>query len=181
MKKVILLGTVHGDFTPRKELIKEVEKHKPDQLFIELTQQEVSNGKEESIRKEMFYVLEYAIENKIPYILFDIDESCFKDEISENEIEQASDWGEILEYFNKFSWQELNNRAPNEIKKIKELKEEDIDKYFDRAKIKSRESKIEKNIITELIDGTNVVVTGNAHLTHMLSGIPNSFAPLRTD
>jgi hypothetical protein len=45
--------------------------------------------------------------------------------------------------------------------------------------MKEREAAIEKNILGELVDGVNVVITGAGHLTHLLAAIPDSVAPLR--
>ena len=47
--------------------------------------------------------------------------------------------------------------------------------------MEERNSILEENIKSSLIDGTNMVVTGAGHLSDLLKSLPNSKAPLRQD
>lgn len=180
MKKVIILGTIHLGFTPKDELIKEIEKYKPDQLLIELTEKEVKEGQENSIRDEMFYVHEFASSSAIPYVLFDTDEDTLKDGITGTEPDFLLMEEKVKQVLVGSDWKELNEAHPWLQKDIKEIEDRIVTTYFDTNRMKMREIKIAQNIRENLIEGTNVVITGCGHITHLLQDLPGSVAPLRT-
>lgn len=72
MKEVIVLGTIHLNWTPKNELEKKLEDLKPDKLLVELSPEELKNPREDSIRDEMFVAYDWAIANQIPVAVFDV-------------------------------------------------------------------------------------------------------------
>jgi hypothetical protein len=67
-KQIIIVGTIHLNWTPANELKEILNEFKPDKLFIELSPEEAQNrNREESIRDKMFVAYDWAI--KITYQL----------------------------------------------------------------------------------------------------------------
>ena len=178
MKKVIIIGTIHLGWTPGDELKAEIAKYNPDKLFIELTDSEVEGV---SIRDEMFIALDWARENIVPYAFFDSDFGSLKDGITGKEPEFMAQELRVKEMLKEHNWKSLNNRGPWNDPEIKKAEDEIIAKYFDLEKKRRREEVMTQNIMSELVEGTNVVITGAGHITHFLADIPNAVAPFRTE
>lgn len=179
MKKVIVIGTIHLDWTPKSELLLEVKKHKPDKIFIELTKKEVEGGRENSIRDEMFFVLNFAEEENIPYYLFDTDINTLKEGVTGKEKGFLEYENKVKKLLSDYSWKDLNSRKPWENSEVKKNEDYIVEKFFDIEKMKQRNELISKNIQENLVEGTNVIVTGAGHITDLLEDLPNSVAPLR--
>lgn len=179
MKKVIIIGTVHLNWTPHKELIEEVKKHNPDKVLIELTEKEVLAGKDKSNRDEMFAILEWIKQVNINYSLFDTNINTFKSGITGKEAGFVEYELRVKNLLKDYEWKKLNSQAPWHIKEVKELEDYLVEKYFDKEKMQNRNREIENNIQSELVSGVNVVVTGAGHVSDLLKALPNSTAPLR--
>lgn len=181
MKEVIIIGTIHLNWTPKEELIAEIKKYNPSQVFIELTDKEVEGGRENSIRDEMFSVLEWVRDQGIPYILFDTDLDTLKPGVTGKEREFLDYELKVKGMLKGHNWKSLNNISPWKVKEVDDLEEFLINKFYDRKRMEERNSILEENIKSSLIDGTNMVVTGAGHLSDLLKSLPNSKAPLRQD
>lgn len=179
MKNIILLGTIHLNWTPKLDLISEIKKYNPDKLLIELTEKEVFDGREHSIRDEMFFALDYAQKENLQYYLFDTDVSTMKPGVTGKEPEFEAYEVEVKKLLAGKTWKDLNIEKYWKDPKVDKLEKSIIDAYYVEKKMKEREAAIEKNILGELVDGVNVVITGAGHLTHLLAAIPDSVAPLR--
>lgn len=183
MKQIILIGTLHLGLTPKKDLIAEISKHKPDKLLIELTEEEVVAGANESNRDEMFVALNYAVANHISYELYDVDFSTLLSGITGSE----PDFVELHEEIEKcirgkgLDWKQTNQPGSIIDVEINKIDRKIVDRFFDKDKIKKRNQLLAKNIEGNLIEGNNVVVTGSGHIDHLLRDLPGSIAPLRAN
>jgi len=182
MKEIIVIGTLHSNSTPHKELLELVEEVGPDKVFVELSPEELGEERRQnSIRDEMFAVYDWARDHKLPICAFDIENDILKEGVTGNEaifqeLEQKSK--KILE---NYSWKELNEKAPWNIPRIRELEEELEEKYIDQEKSKERERQILENIKNELIEGKNLIITGAGHLSFFEKELPNAHFILRTN
>ena len=64
MQKIIVIGTVHGGFTPDEELKEVFEEYSPKQLFVEVAEEHVKKNKLKDYPPEMIFTLRWAKENK---------------------------------------------------------------------------------------------------------------------
>ena len=172
MKEVILIGTAHLGLTPIEELVDEVMSHNPDRVLIEVDQQ--GNGAE-----EMKLLLDWCKESNVEYRCFD--QSVPAEKIAGRPTKKEIDdfTAVIKETLQGVSWKELNKRSAWETTGAERPDQDFLDTFYNAEKIVERERLIEKNIVSVLTGGTNVVVTGAGHLTHLLKAIPGSAAPLR--
>ena len=181
MKQVIIIGTIHHHWTPCEELMAEIERHRPDKLFIELSDIDIKNGEAASIRDEMFCALRWAKEQEIPYELFDIDEDTLRPGVTGKEPEFMEQERKVKAILGSNDWRSLNNQSLWEDPEVKEIEDAIVEKYFDKEKTDARNRILADNITHGLVEGVNVVVTGAGHITHLLEDIPQSVAPLRTN
>jgi pheromone shutdown protein TraB len=180
MKQVILIGTIHLNWTPKDELIEEIKKYSPDKLLIELTEKEVKDGPEKSIRDEMFFALNYAKEAGVEYHLFDTDISTMKLGVTGKEPEFEEYEIQVKSLLAGKTWKDLNIEAYWKDPEVDKLDKFIVEKYYQKDLMDARNKTIEENIKANLVEGTNVVVTGAGHLTHLLEAFPDAMAPLRT-
>jgi len=179
MKNVVILGTIHLNWTPKEELVEEIAKYSPDKIFIELTKKEVEEGKDNSIRDEMFNVLEYAKLNGVNYFLFDTDRDTFKAGVTGKEPGFNEYENKVKKLLSNYNWKDLNKQEPWLEPKVNALEEYLKNTYFDIEEMNKREEELVANITSNLVEGVNVVVTGAGHINTYLEKIPNSIAPLR--
>ena len=70
MRKIIIIGTLHS-YTPSNELKEILEKYKPNQLLVEITQENINKNNFKSYPEEMVFAYGWAIKNKIKVNGFD--------------------------------------------------------------------------------------------------------------
>lgn len=172
MKEVILIGTIHLGLTPIEELVSEVVTYNPDRVLIEVDKE--GNGAE-----EMKLLLDWCKENNVEYRCFDTAVPAEKSASRPTQREIIGFAELIKKKLHGVSWKDLNNRLTWESTGAEDVNQAFTDKFYDLDKIETRNKLIEQNIPPLLTEGTNVVVTGAGHLTHLLAAIPGSTAPLR--
>ena len=179
MKEIICIGTIHLNWTPENELVDVLNELKPDHVFVELSPEELQGQREESIRDEMFFAYDWAIKNRIPVTVFDVEQSGLKEGVTGKEPEFMDHELKSKELLKNYSWKDLNKIEPWQISEVAALEKEIVEKYFDKEKSKQREFQMMKNIKRRLVDGRNVVVTGAGHLTFFKEQFPEAKLPLR--
>lgn len=179
MKEIIVVGTIHLNWTPKEEIEDVLAELKPDQLLVELSPNELKRSRHESIRDEMFFAYDWAKNNNIPVAVFDIEQSGLKEGVTGKEPEFIEHEMKSMDLLKNYSWKDLNKIEPWQISEIASLEKEIEEKYFDKEKSKQREFQMLKNIKEKLIDGRNVVVTGAGHLTFFKEHLPEAKLPFR--
>ncbi len=180
MKKIIIIGTIHGGSTPKEELEEVLNNINPDQVLVELSYEELNNRpRENSIRDEMFAAYDWAVRNKKKTDCFDIESNTLKKGVTGKELEFLKLEMKVKELLKGYSWKDLNKEEPWEIPEVAELENEIIEKYFNAEKQKEREYKILEIARGKLIDGVNVIVTGAGHLSFFKKEMPEAIFPLR--
>lgn len=181
MKKVIIIGTIHLRWTPKEELWEVLSDLNPDQVLVELSDEELHvRPRSASIRDEMFFAYDWAVEHNTLVNFFDTEDSPLKDGITGEEPEFVEHELKCKELLKNYSWKDLNKREPWRISEVKELEDVIIEKYFDVEKSIEREQKMLNTIVDKLIEGTNVIVTGAGHLSFFEKEIPDAILPFRT-
>ncbi len=180
MKKVIIIGTIHLNWTPKDELEEVLRDINPDKVLVELDKDELyDNPREDSVRDEMFVVYDWAVRNKKKVDYFDTGDSSLKDGVTGKEPEFLQFELECKKLLKNHSWKDLNKEGLWNIPSVKKLKDEIKEKYFDKEKSKKREYEMLSNIKNKLINGVNVIVTGAGHLSFFEKEMPDAVLPLR--
>lgn len=182
MKEIILIGTLHKNWTPREELEEVLNDLKPNHLLVELSPEEFNDRpREQSIRDEMFAACDWASKNSVPITLFDIENTFLKEGVTGKEPEFFEHGEKSKEILKKFSWKELNEIKPWQNPEIEKLEQELEQKYYQLDKIQEREQAMLKNIQISLVEGINVILTGTGHLSFFKKEFPDATMPFRNN
>jgi hypothetical protein len=179
MRTIIIVGTIHLNWTPQAELEQALSELNPNKVFIELSENELAQPRKDSIRDEMFVSYDWAKQHNIPFTVFDVEHSGLKEGVTGTEPEFMEHELKCKELLKEYSWKDLNNVEPWQISEVAALEKEIEDKYFDTNKSKQRELAMLENINKELVDGVNVIITGAGHLTFFKDHIPEAVLPFR--
>ena len=180
MKEVIIIGTIHLNWTPKDELEKVLSDINPDQVLVELSGEELNERpRKDSIRDEMFVAYDWAVRNKKMVDYFDTGDSSLKDGVTGKEPEFLQQELRYKELLKNYSWKDLNKEKSSNIPEVKKLDDEIEEKYFDKEKSKKREHAMLDTIRGKLVEGTNVIVTGAGHLSFFKKEIPDAILPFR--
>lgn len=174
MKEIIIIGTLHGGWTPKDELEEVLKTINPDKVLLELSLEELLRPREQSIRDEMFAAYDWAVQNGKDIDVFDIENNTLKEGVTGKEPEFAELQSKAQELLKQYSWKDLNKSGPWNNSEVTQLDEALMEKYFDAEKTKERDLTLLQNIKDKLVDGINVVVTGTAHLTFFKEQMPEA-------
>lgn len=160
MKKVIIIGTIHGRFTPNRELKEVLEKYSPDQIFVELAEEDVAKNKLKRYPSEMIFALHWAKKNKVKVNCFDVTGSVLRKGITKYEIKTLIKEFNKLIKDSKFTWKDMNKGE-----KLKILDTPNYLNAFNPEKEKMREMKMLANIKKAMLkSGIIIIITGAGHL-----------------
>ena len=175
MRNIIIIGTVHGGWTPNEELEEVLEKYKPNQVLVEIAQGNVNNNNIKNYPPEMIFALRWAKKNKIKVNGFDVAENTLKKGVTKKEIKNLiKEQGKQIKKSN-FTWKDLNNKE-----KIKILDARIYLNAVDLEKEKERELKMLNKIKRMMIKlGTIVIVTGAGHLNFFEKHLKGAEFPFR--
>ncbi|NOY35860.1 MAG: hypothetical protein GXP44_03015 [bacterium] len=180
MKKIIIIGTIHGGFTPKEELEEFLSDINPDQVLVELSDEELNDRpRENSIRDEMFAAYDWATRNKKKADCFDIENNTLKKGVTGKEPEFLKFELKVKELLKDYSWKDLNKEEPWETPEVVELENKITEKYFNAEKQKEREHEMLDIVRGKLIDGVNAIITGAGHLSFFKKEIPEAAFPLQ--
>ena len=160
--KTIFFGTLHGGHTPHKDLEEILSDIKPDQIFVELTKDEVENMDDgKSIRDEMIFIWKWAEKNNIIVDHFDINSGGLKEGVTGKELGFKKLVDQMSVELEKYSWKELNKKEPWQTSPLLDIQNEIEDKFYDQEKFHNRDMAMLSNINNKIIsDGVVVVFTG---------------------
>ncbi len=167
MREILLLGTLHGGLTPKNELRSILESVVPDQLFVELTPNEITN--DSPFRDEMIFAYQWGKERGITVDHFDRNTGELKEGITGREPEFIALSNELKSALEKYTWKELNKIEISQQPQILEIEELMRAKFIDPKKEKEREDEMLKNIQDAMLPESKVLIlTGTGHLEFFL-------------
>lgn len=173
MRKILLLGTLHGGLTPKDELRSILESVAPDQLFVELTPNEIINGS--PFRDEMMFAYQWGQDRRITVNRFDRNTGELKEGVTGKEPEFITLSNELKSALEKYSWQELNKTEISQQPQILEIEKRIHDKFIDSTKEKEREEEMLKNIQDQILPaGEVLIITGTGHLDFFLRNLSDA-------
>lgn len=173
MKKLIIIGTLHGGLTPSEELIAEIERHRPDRVLVEIAKDDIKNVTLAKYPPEMIAAYEWARAKGIDVHGYDTGLSTFRDgagEAENNALIKKQD-----ERLGSLTWKDLNRKEHDTLLNVDEL-----DKVVDHNKEAEREQAMLVNINRLILaEGTTVIITGTGHLPLFEKNLKEALFPLR--
>jgi len=82
MTNIIIISTLHAGITPNNELEEIFKKYKPDQILVEISQEDIEKNNLNSYPPEMIFTYQWAKSNGIKVAGFDSKINVFKDGVT---------------------------------------------------------------------------------------------------
>ena len=177
MTKLYIIGTLHAGLTPNEELEEVLREYEPQQLLVEIAQEDIDSDDISKYPSEMVFAYNWARKNELPVAGFDCKMNTFKtgktSEDNENLIEkQKASMG-------KLTWKDMNKSENDRILNSAISEDENV---VDAELEKIRNEKMVENIKRiKAKNGNIVVLTGCAHLDFFQTSFPMAVLPLRED
>jgi len=170
--KLTFIGTLHGDLTPNKELEEILGLHKPEQLLVEITQQDIDKETISSYPSEMISAYQWAKENNIPVLGFDSKTNVLVEGSTKKESEKL--FIEQEKVIKKHNWKDFNKESYQKLLNIKSW-----NSVIDKKKWKLREEEMYQNIKKVHTHGKDsLVITGSGHIKFFKKKFPKAKFPL---
>jgi len=178
MRKIIFIGTLHGGITSKHELKELLERYSPNQVLVEVTEEDLDMNKLESYPEEMQFAVGWARDNRIKVNGFDssieVTKGGFTDEdnkkLMKNQIELLSEKNR--------DWKDLNK--PENLEMLDNDARTSLEPFVDFEKELEREHEMLFNINKKAIkEGVIVVITGAGHLNFFEKNFSDAEFPLR--
>lgn len=158
MRKIIVIGTLHAGITPNQGLEEALKDHHPDQILVEIAQDDIDNNKIETYPPEMIFAYQWALKNNIKVNGFDSKINTLKKGMGEEDNQKAIE--KQTEIMQGFTWKDMNKPENNKKLDIKEAKI-----LVDHNKENKRNREMLQNINNLMLnEGVIVILTGCGHL-----------------
>lgn len=172
-RKIIVIGTLHAGITPNNELKETIESFQPDQLLIEIANDDIVKKNLSLYPPEMIFTFEWAKNNNVKVAGFDSKINVFREGAIPEDNQAIIEKQKKL--IKKLSWKDFN-RIENE----KLLDVDDLNVLIDKDNERARENEMLKNIEANIIEtGTVVIITGTSHLNFFERNIKDAIFPFR--
>jgi pheromone shutdown protein TraB len=172
-RKIIVIGTLHAGITPNNELKAAIESFEPDQLLLEIANDDIVKNDLSPYPPEMIFAFEWAKSNNVKVAGFDSKINVFREGVMPEHNQAIIDKQKKL--IKKLSWKDFNK-----IENEKLLDVDGSDELIDQDKERVRENEMLKNIEENIIEnGTIVIITGTAHLNFFERNIKDAIFPFR--
>lgn len=174
-RKIIVIGTLHAGITPNDELKEVIESFEPDQLLVEIANDDIVKNDVNAYPPEMICALEWAKSNAVKVAGFDSKTSIFLEgTLPDDNQAMLEKQKEVIKNVS-LSWKDFNASGNEKL-----LDVVGSDELIDQNKEKAREYEMLKNIESNIIErGTIVIVTGVGHLDFFERNIKDAIFPFR--
>jgi pheromone shutdown protein TraB len=173
MRKIIVIGTLHAGLTPKNELKDILSSYKPDQLLVEIQEKDIQAKTISSYSDEMVFAYEWAKENNILVIGFDVNINILKEGKTQADNQRVIEKQKAI--IHQHDWKDFNQN------KYLKLLDEFKRNLVDGEKWKEREKKMLSNILDNVINtGVIVVLTGAGHIPFFIEHLKDAEFPLVT-
>lgn len=172
-RKIIIIGTLHAGITPNDELKEVIENFKPDQILVEISNEDIDKNDLSSYPPEMIFACTWAKNNNVKVAGFDSKMNVLKEGVMLNDNQDVIEKQKNL--IKNLSWKDFNK-----IENEKLLDGDGIEEIVDSEKDKARELEMLNNIDSFIIkNGTVLIITGIAHLNFFERNINKAIFPFR--
>ena len=173
MRRIIVIGTIHGGFTSHKELKMTLEKINPDKLLIEIAKDNIKNNKLKYYPPEMLFAYKWAKANNIRVSGFDPQINELKKHVTKKDKNKLM--REQIKLLGNKSWKVMNREKNSKI-----FNTSYYYSLIDRKKEYKRNKMMLQNIKRLLLKkGTTLVLTGSGHLNFFEKHLRNAEFPFR--
>jgi hypothetical protein len=172
MRKIYFIGTLHG-FTKENELEEILVQLEPNQLIVEIEENDIQKNRMSGYPVEMIWATNWARKRRIKVFGMDCDINVLEEnKTSEDEKKLLKRERKII---NEYGWKNFNQESY-----LKLLNFPEDEGIVDKSKFGSRQEKMLENIKSNTIRNGNIVVlTGAGHLAFFEEKIPSAIFPLR--
>jgi len=171
VRKIIVIGTLHGGITSGSELQKVLEEYNPDQLLVEIAQEDLDSNQLSSYPSEMIFASNWAKEKGIRLNGFDSKINVLKEGMTEADNQRVIEEQKAL--MGKLSWKDMNKASNYE-----KIETESAKALVDWEKEAERESEMARNAANSMIEtGTVVILTGCGNLGLFRKQFKNAIFP----
>lgn len=172
MRKIYIIGTLHGGCTPENELEEILTNLKPDQLMVEIQQKDIDGKNFNDYPNEMVFGYKWAKDQNIPVYGIDTDISDIAEGKTDEDNQKVMDMQ--IKIINQHNWKDFNKKGY-----VKLLDVPGELELVDKEKADLREREMLENILENVISkGTVVVLTGAGHLAFFGKELPEAIFPL---
>jgi hypothetical protein len=171
MQKIIVIGTLHAGLTPNSELEELLNKYKPDQLLIEMRDEDLKKGHIKLYPREMQFAYRWGKQQNIIMNGFDsLIDTLSKGMREANNLKVIEKQKKIMKQYN---WKDMNKPKNNK------LLEKAAKGLCDPKKEIMKNQEMIRNIEKIKKKGTIIILTGCAHLDFFEKHLPRAKFPLR--
>ncbi|MEK7659723.1 MAG: hypothetical protein AAB343_00805 [Patescibacteria group bacterium] len=178
MRTIYIIGTLHLGYVPKDELYHELDKLRPDFLFLELPNVPIEQIKANAdLRDEMISAYEWAIKNSVPTVFYDADTKILREDVDTSSpiFQENLDFQRRILDSGQYSWKDFNNEETLHI-----LDTPTQHLVSDPAKEEEREHRMLEKINQHMISkGTVLILTGASHLYFFEKNLPQAIFPFR--
>lgn len=173
MKQIFVIGTLHAGLTPKKELIKVLIQYNPDQLLVEIVEQDLISGNLTSYPEEMVHAYHWAKSKGIDVKGFDSPINTFKSGKAESDNQKVIE--EQKKLLKNLGWKDMNKKENSQLLNTDSLKQ-----LIDLQKEENRRIQMLRNIKKLMMPvGKVVILTGTNHLDFLEKQFPEATFPYR--
>lgn len=174
MRTIYLIGTVHFMMPQREmELKLLLQVMDPDQVFVQIDDDDMKFGNKQYAAKEMLYAYDWAIQRNKKVVCYDkrMDlSSYYLEEEKKKEVKE-----EMAHLLAGTNWKEFNKINTEIYKKFEKLKLLLVDENKERERHYAMLANIERNLIDK---GKILVITGIGHLPYFERNLKDALFPL---
>jgi len=159
MREIIIIGTLHAGLTPKQELKKFLEDVKPDQVLVEMAEEDLRKNRIDSYPPEMVYTFKWSRKRNIIVNGFDCSLNTLRKGMTDaDNLKAIKDSKRLLK---NLSWKDMNKEKNSKI--LAPINK----RLIDPLKERKRNFQMIKNIRKLMIPkGKVVIVTGCSHLNY---------------
>lgn len=173
MQELIFIGTLHGGLTPSGELTAMLKELQPNQILVEIDQDDLESDTLKAYPQEMVAVSRWARGQGIPATGFEAKMNVKKSGVTDADEERL--WQEQGDIIRRHDWKDFNKKENDGI-----LDTESWSSIVDQKKWDDREAQMRENILKGAKkEGRTVVVTGSGHIPFFVEAFPHARFPLR--
>jgi len=173
MRKIIIIGTLHSGSTPEDELEKVLQEYDADQIFVEISEEDIGNRELKDYPKEMVFAFNWAEKKGVKVNGYDPKTDIFRKGMTELDNKKVIEEQEGL--MEEFNWKDMNK-----VVNLRKLDTEAGKNLVDPDKAEEREFEMLGNIEREMIHkGVILILTGCGHLDFFEKHIKGAIFPFR--
>ena len=176
-RKIYVIGTVHNMMPRRRQELQAIlEEINPDQILVEIVDEDLLSGNLGKYPKEMVYAYRWGISHQKKVRGFDAPIDVVKKSISPEELKNAENEAFGIFEESGLTWKDLNRVDHRHVEEFERLQQ----RVIDYAKLKARYDEMLENVGRAMIKrGIVLILTGAGNLELFEGNMKEAIFPLR--